>query len=94
MTVPPSSVAQALETLISVQRQLADAAGRLADVAARATGVAAQTDWRTHAATAFHATAEAWRRDVGTVADEVDRAAEEVGRDRARIATQASWGPL
>lgn len=79
-----------MEALICVQRQLADAAVRLADVAARATGLAAETDWRTGAARAFHASAEEWRRDVGTVADEVERAAEDVARERARLAAHVT----
>ena len=86
--------AQTLEILAFVQRQLADAVGRLTEVAARAVGVAAGTDWRTDAAALFHANADAWRRDVAELADEVAGAAEHLGRDCARVDAQAWWwGP-
>ena len=86
--------AQALEVLALVRRQLAEAVAQLADVAGRAVAVAAQTDWRTDAAAVYQADADAWRRDVATLADELAAAREHVGRDSARIEAQVWWcGP-
>jgi len=79
------------EALGVIQRQLSDAISRLADVAARAARVADQTDWRTDAATRFHASAEDWRRDAAALPDVVDGARDEVAR--ARVRTEAlAWG--
>lgn len=79
------------EALGVIQRQLSDAISRLADVSARAVRVADQTDWRTDAATRFHASAADWRRDVAALPDVVDGARTEVSRARLRIETLA-WG--
>jgi hypothetical protein len=83
--------AHTLETLAAVQRQLDDAENRLSDVAARAVGVSEQTHWRTDAAVLFHAIAEAWRLDVASLAGEVSRAREHLGRDCARAEAQVRW---
>ncbi|MGZ8804054.1 MAG: hypothetical protein ACXWZG_01965 [Microbacterium sp.] len=74
-----------LETLASIQRQLADALARLADASARSAAVADQTAWRTDAATLFHAAADAWRRDVAALSGAVEAARDDVGRLRTRL---------
>jgi uncharacterized protein YukE len=79
------------EALGVIQRQLSDAISRLADVSARAARVADQTDWRTDAATRFHASAEEWHHDVAALPDVVDSARTEVSRARLRIET-VPWG--
>lgn len=92
MSLPRGSdLVQSRETLAAVQRQLAEAVGRLDAVAARAAAVTDQADWRTGAAALFRANAEAWRRDVAALADDLAGAAERVRRDRARRETHAGW---
>ena len=86
-----SDAAQTIEVLLAVQRQLDDAAGRLRDVAGRAAAVAAQTDWRTDAARLFHANAEAWRREVAALADDVACTGASVGRDCTRVEAHVWW---
>lgn len=92
MSIPCGpDAAHTLETLVAVQRRLGDAENRLAEVATRAVQVSEQTHWRTDAATLFHANAEAWRRDVASLADDVACAREEVGRDCARTEAEVWW---
>lgn len=92
MSIPGDpDTARALEILASIQRQLADAGGRLSDAAARAGGLAEQTDWRTDAATLFHASAHALRREVVSLAGEVDDAREHIARVRSRLESGAGW---
>ena len=83
--------AQTIEILRAAQRQLDDAGARLTEVAGRAAAVAAQTDWRTGAAQLFHANAEAWRRDVAALADDVADAGASVGRNCARVEAHSWW---
>jgi len=74
-----------IEVLSMIERQLREAIVRLSDVSARAVRLADQTDWRTDAATRFHASAEAWRHEVGGLPARVEGANEDVARERARI---------
>jgi len=92
MSIPCGpDAAHTLETLVAVQRQLGDAQNRLLDVAARAVGVSEQTHWRTDAATLFQAHADAWRRDVAALVDEVAGAREHLARYCARAEAQVWW---
>jgi ubiquinone biosynthesis protein UbiJ len=92
MAIPGDpDAARALEALASLQRQLGEAVSRLEAAAARAIGLAEQTDWRTDAATLFHESAEAFRREVATLASDVEGARDDLGRIRARLEAQA-WG--
>jgi uncharacterized protein YukE len=79
------------DALSTIQRQLSEAISRLTDASARAARVADQTDWRTDAATRFHASADDWRRDVAALPDVVESAREEVARARTRFEALA-WG--
>jgi uncharacterized protein YukE len=81
-----------IEAADTIQRQLSDAAQRLRHASARANGLADQTDWRTDAATRFHASADSWRHDVAALAHLVEGAGDEVSRARLRVESLA-WIP-
>lgn len=84
MTAGPHVLAD-LETLASVQRQLGQALSRIREASARSPGLVDQTAWRTDAATLFHASAEAWHRELTAAADAVAAARDEVAGSRSRI---------
>ena len=88
MTADPALLRD-LDTLATVQRQLAEALSRLADVSGRSADLIAQTAWRTDAAALFRMTADAWRRDVSASIDTVDDALEHVRRAYARLEAAA-----
>lgn len=85
-------VVHTIEAVDVIQRQLSEAVERLRHASARANGLADQTDWRTDAATRFHASADAWRHDVAGLASLVEGAGEEVSRARLRVESLA-WSP-
>lgn len=84
-------MAETLDVLGAVQRQLSDAVERLRDASARSAVLAEGTNWRTEAATAFHTTADAWRLDVARLAGIVEDARGEVGTVRVRLEVRV-WG--
>jgi len=84
-TLTDLATAQTLEALGSAERRLSEAVTRLKDVTGRSRHLAAQTDWRTDAATIFHATADAWRRDVARLSEHVESVRDDVRTMRARI---------
>ena len=74
-----------IEVLSTIERQLREAIVRLSDASARAARLADQTDWRTDAATRFHASADAWRQEVAGLSAHVEGANEDVARERSRV---------
>jgi hypothetical protein len=88
--IDPMSL-QTLEALAVAERRLAEAAERLATTAPRAVQLAADTDWRTDAAVRFHASAEAWRADVGRLATLTESVRADVRRLGERLGLLA-WG--
>jgi hypothetical protein len=74
-----------IEVLSTIERQLREVIARLSDVSERAVRLADQTDWRTDAATRFHASADAWRHDVAGLSAHVEGANEDVARERSRV---------
>lgn len=80
-----------LEQLRWVERQLGEAAGRLMDARSRSRHLAEKTNWRTDAATAFHAKAESLRRSVAGLGEELEFTRDEIRRVRVRVEAEA-WG--
>jgi hypothetical protein len=80
-----------IEALSTIERQLREAIARLSDVSARAARLADQTDWRTDAATRFHASADAWWHAVAGLSAHVEGASGDIARERARIEA-LTWG--
>ena len=89
MSTPSDPTTETLDVLALVRRHLDESIGRLLEVSARSAGLAEQTDWRTDAATAFHTTAETWRRDVAALVPIVEDAREDLDLARARMEAHA-----
>ena len=83
---------QTIEVLSVIEQQLSRAIEQLANVTAQAGVLARRTDWRTDAATRFHAGADSWRHDVAGLAGFVEDARNEVSAARARIELRV-WSP-
>jgi hypothetical protein len=85
-------MAHSLDMLEAAQRRLSDAVTRLKDATGRSRHLADQTDWRTDAATMFHFTADALRRDVARLSERVESVRDEVRSTRARVEADM-WRP-
>ncbi len=86
------SALQTIAVLSVIEQQLNGAIEQLGNVCAHAAGLARRTDWRTDAATRFHAGADSWGHDVAGLAGFVEDARNEVSAARVRIELRV-WSP-